>query len=138
MAGTIIFKISLANKLGIHVSKSPDPRILKLNLCGECTVELEKKIRDAQINLIYLKLHLHEIFWFHGVWWWEPIWASDKPPKLFSFFCKFAEILDFSYIPRVLGIRTISFCAYCSVSRWRPQKVDKRMVLEYTHGLFIT
>ncbi len=28
--------------------------------------------------------------------------------------------------------------AYCSVSRWRPQKVDKRMVLEYTHGLFIT
>ncbi len=27
---------------------------------------------------------------------------------------------------------------YCSVSRWRPQKVDKRMVLEHTHGLFIT
>jgi hypothetical protein len=26
----------------------------------------------------------------------------------------------------------------CSASRWRPQKVDKRMVLEYTHGLFIT
>jgi hypothetical protein len=26
----------------------------------------------------------------------------------------------------------------CSVLRWRPQKVDKRMVLEYTHGLFIT
>ncbi len=23
-------------------------------------------------------------------------------------------------------------------SRWRPHKVDKRMVLEYTHGLFIT
>ncbi len=27
---------------------------------------------------------------------------------------------------------------YCSVSRRRPQKVDKRMVLEHTHGLFIT
>jgi hypothetical protein len=27
---------------------------------------------------------------------------------------------------------------YCSISQWRPQKVDKRMVLEYTHGLFIT
>jgi hypothetical protein len=27
---------------------------------------------------------------------------------------------------------------HCSVSRWRPQKVDKCMVLEYTHGLFIT
>jgi hypothetical protein len=27
---------------------------------------------------------------------------------------------------------------HCSVSRWRPQKVDKRMVLEYTHGVFIT
>ncbi len=26
----------------------------------------------------------------------------------------------------------------CSVSRWRPQKVDKRMVLDHTHGLFIT
>ncbi len=26
----------------------------------------------------------------------------------------------------------------CSLSRWRPQKVDKRMVLEHTHGLFIT
>jgi hypothetical protein len=26
----------------------------------------------------------------------------------------------------------------CSVSRGRPHKVDKRMVLEYTHGLFIT
>jgi hypothetical protein len=24
--------------------------------------------------------------------------------------------------------------ATCSVSRWRPQKVDKRMVLVYTHG----
>ncbi len=23
-------------------------------------------------------------------------------------------------------------------SRWRPHKADKRMVLEYTHGLFIT
>jgi hypothetical protein len=33
-----------------------------------------------------------------------------------------------------------SFMKYlkCSVSRWRPQKVDKRMVLEHTHGLFIT
>jgi hypothetical protein len=30
------------------------------------------------------------------------------------------------------------YCLNCSVSRWRPQKVDKRMVLEYTHGLFIT
>jgi hypothetical protein len=29
-------------------------------------------------------------------------------------------------------------CCTCSVSRWRPQKVDKRRVLEYTHGLFIT
>jgi hypothetical protein len=28
--------------------------------------------------------------------------------------------------------------AECSVSQWRPQKVDKRMVLEHTHGLFIT
>ncbi len=28
---------------------------------------------------------------------------------------------------------------YCSVpSRWRPHEEDKRMVLEYTHGLFIT
>jgi hypothetical protein len=27
----------------------------------------------------------------------------------------------------------------CSVSSpWRPHKEDKRMVLEYTHGLFIT
>ncbi len=26
----------------------------------------------------------------------------------------------------------------CSWSRQRPQKVDKRMVLEHTHGLFIT
>jgi hypothetical protein len=26
----------------------------------------------------------------------------------------------------------------CSVSQWRPQKVHKHMVLEYTHGLFIT
>ncbi len=25
----------------------------------------------------------------------------------------------------------------CSVSQWRPQKVDKRMVLEHTHCLFI-
>ncbi len=28
--------------------------------------------------------------------------------------------------------------AYCSWSRRRPQKVDKRMVLEHTHGLLIT
>ncbi len=30
------------------------------------------------------------------------------------------------------------YICWCSVSRWRPQKVDKRMVLEHTHGLFIT
>jgi hypothetical protein len=33
---------------------------------------------------------------------------------------------------------TMSPIADCSVSRWRPHKVDKRMVREYTHGLFIT
>ncbi len=27
---------------------------------------------------------------------------------------------------------------HCSRSRRRAEKVDKRMVLEYTHGLFIT
>ncbi len=32
----------------------------------------------------------------------------------------------------------MSIKSNCSVSRWRPQKVDKRMVLEHTHGLFIT
>ncbi len=32
----------------------------------------------------------------------------------------------------------LTYRPLCSVSRWRPQKVDKRMVLEYTHGLFIT
>jgi hypothetical protein len=31
-----------------------------------------------------------------------------------------------------------SYSSGCSVSRGRPHKVDKRMVLEYTHGLFIT
>jgi hypothetical protein len=41
-----------------------------------------------------------------------------------------------SFVMYVMGL-IIAFC-YCSVSRWRPQKVDKRMVLEHTHGLFIT
>jgi hypothetical protein len=36
------------------------------------------------------------------------------------------------------GIVSSGVGSSCSVSRWRPQKVDKRMVLEYTHGLFIT
>jgi hypothetical protein len=33
---------------------------------------------------------------------------------------------------------TVQQRASCSWSRRRPQKVDKRMVLEHTHGLFIT
>jgi hypothetical protein len=49
-------------------------------------------------------------------------------------------------VPRVeLGPTNIiyniphSLLCYCSVpSPWRPHKVDKRMVLEYTHDLFIT
>ncbi len=48
-------------------------------------------------------------------------------------------------MPRAITLRTNSvspqhkvLCDNCSVSRWRPHKVDKRMVLEYTHGLFIT
>ncbi len=59
---------------------------------------------------------------------------------------------------KILCFTTLSFCVWelqhitvifkinliwkalhqCSVSRWRPHKVDKCMVLEYTHGLFIT
>ncbi len=38
----------------------------------------------------------------------------------------------YSYV--LMDIRMYMF----RTSRWRPQKVDKRMVLEYTHGLFIT
>jgi hypothetical protein len=45
-----------------------------------------------------------------------------------------------SFIPRLWNLRNVSFHAFrlFRTSRWRPQKVDKRMVLEYTHGLFIT
>jgi hypothetical protein len=39
-------------------------------------------------------------------------------------------------VPQVMSM--LHHCTTCSLSRWRPQKVDKRMVLEYTHGLFIT
>ncbi len=50
-----------------------------------------------------------------------------------------------SYIPYTSGDKKsvdspkmgFFFNQSCSVSRWRPQKVDKRMVLEHTHGLFI-
>jgi hypothetical protein len=52
-----------------------------------------------------------------------PKFAADLP----NLFCE--EI-------RLTNIRRLHI--YCSVSRWRPHKVDKRMVLEYTHGLFIT
>jgi hypothetical protein len=41
----------------------------------------------------------------------------------------------------IKGKTSFTFCKkwyYCSVSWWRPHKVDKRMVLVYTHGLFIT
>jgi hypothetical protein len=43
---------------------------------------------------------------------------------------------DVEYNPPPPSIRKLF--GDCSLSRWRPQKVDKRMVLEYTHGLFIT
>ncbi len=36
----------------------------------------------------------------------------------------------------VLAVK--KFLGVFRTSRWRPHKVDKRMVLEYTHGLFIT
>jgi hypothetical protein len=41
-------------------------------------------------------------------------------------------------LPLYLATPVPLYLFTCSVSRWRPQKVDKRMVLEYTHGLFIT
>ncbi len=40
-------------------------------------------------------------------------------------------------VPEISFLSFLS-TVHCSVSRWRPQKVDKRMVLVYTHGLFIT
>jgi hypothetical protein len=46
------------------------------------------------------------------------------------------KVLSHQILHFILGF--VKLNQYCSVSRWRPQKVDKRMVLEYTHGLFIT
>jgi hypothetical protein len=46
-------------------------------------------------------------------------------------YCMLSDIV-YIYIVPIVGNN------YCSASWWRPQKVDKRMVLEYTHGLFIT
>ncbi len=60
--------------------------------------------------------------------------------------CVFVEYVEWNY-KYLLNTwnETVRICVEyvewnykCSVSRWRPQKVDKRMVLEYTHGLFIT
>jgi hypothetical protein len=54
-------------------------------------------------------------------------------PFLFSILPTFS-VLPLSFSPTSLPFQH----SLCSLSRWRPQKVDKRMVLEYTHGLFIT
>jgi hypothetical protein len=52
-------------------------------------------------------------------------------------------LVRFVWVTLCIGWRFIwlTLClddSLCSVSWWRPHKVDKRMVLEYTHGLFIT
>ncbi len=64
--------------------------------------------------------------------------------KLLDRKLSFVELLDRNpYLVDLLDkdpdlVKILDKDRYCSVSRWRPQKVDKRMVLEYTHGLFIT
>jgi hypothetical protein len=54
--------------------------------------------------------------------------------KIFNVLCYSTSAQFLRSCRRVLVVSHYS----CSVSRWRPQKVDKRMVLEHTHGLFIT
>jgi hypothetical protein len=55
--------------------------------------------------------------------------------EISSFTCYFVIMngVDYSHIQAILIVTDLF-----RTSRWRPQKVDKRMVLEYTHGLFIT
>ncbi len=73
----------------------------------------------------------------------KPVIYSQRPLALlisylwtYRFKCcyKFIDELRLNQINRSYELLNFT----CSVSRWRPHKVDKRMVLEYTHGLFIT
>ncbi len=71
-------------------------------------------------------------------------WTSD----FFLLWTVGFQTMDFQKIFQLLAMRILiiglanedyqTITYQCSVSRWRPQKVDKRMVLEHTHGLFIT
>ncbi len=46
---------------------------------------------------------------------------------------------DFLNRHGVMNFRTMNVNSYCFASSpWRPHTEDKRMVLEHTHGLFIT
>jgi hypothetical protein len=50
------------------------------------------------------------------------------------------QVIVDKYFARIIlfnCLYSLGLLVFCK-SRWRPQKVDKRMVLEYTHGLFIT
>ncbi len=69
-----------------------------------------------------LKGHWHKSFHLQYLVAWQIPWSGMQT---------FARIFDLK------GSVSLTIMN-CSVSRWRPQKVDKRMVLEYTHGLFIT
>jgi hypothetical protein len=51
---------------------------------------------------------------------------------------QFVSRLCFLSNGSIFWSETLRYFPNCSWSRRRPQKVDKRMVLEHTHGLFIT
>jgi hypothetical protein len=56
-------------------------------------------------------------------------------PLEYGTFCQSLDfLLEPGYIERFYVEHTVLF----RTSRWRPHVEDKRMVLEYTHGLFIT
>ncbi len=89
-----------------------------------------------------------KVWW---LWWWPCPWCV---PWYDYYHCDNGHVHDvlngmvvmnvtmvMSMMRSIVGILQYE-CdngqPHCSLSRWRPQKVDKRMVLEYTHGLFIT
>ncbi len=127
----------LTNYIVQHQSNSKITRTMSWEQPGYCGFLLyaqgELCIRPRRVTLI----EFTQIRWFSrwsGREGWSSRVATQRKPRV----SKLRFKGPFNYHPNETAVEAARWGQRCSVSRWRPQKVDKRMVLEHTHGLFIT
>ncbi len=119
--------------------------LIQVDSCGSallCRLKiLVQGLEAVVLRYYWLKISVTSMRGSGKTW---PVWEENN----FLSHKNFRNITENLYISmfRIFTCCPLIFLSFklfykhrfCSVSRGRPHKVDKRMVLEYTHGLFIT